>query len=75
MPTYSGYLFAIALFIAVIIQATCQQQLMFRNFRIETRIRNAFSSVIYQRLLNINTAALHKTTAAQTINLVFLFIL
>ncbi|UJR19499.1 hypothetical protein I4U23_022628 [Adineta vaga] len=70
LPVYSGYLFAIALYIAVLVQATCQQQIMFRNVRIGTRIRNVFSSVIYQRLLNINTAALHKTTAAQTINLV-----
>ena len=34
------------------------------------RVRNVLSSTIYKHLLTINTAALHKTTAAQTINLV-----
>ena len=34
------------------------------------RVRNALASVIYKHLLSINTAALHNTTAAQTINLV-----
>ncbi|CAF0877952.1 unnamed protein product [Adineta steineri] len=70
LPTYTGYLYAIALFIAAIVQATTQQQIMFRNTRIGVRARNALSSAIYKHLLTINTAALHKTTAAQTINLV-----
>ena len=34
------------------------------------RVRNALSSTIYKHLLTINTASLHNTTAAQTINLV-----
>ncbi|CAF3706274.1 unnamed protein product [Rotaria sordida] len=70
LPAYSGYLYAISLCIAVILQATCLQQIIFRNTRAGTRIRNALSTIIYQYLLTINTAALHKTTAAQTINLV-----
>ena len=70
LPAYSGYLYAIGLFLAVILQATCQQQIFFRNIRAGMRVRNALSSTIYQHLLTINTAALHKTTAAQTINLV-----
>ncbi|CAF0975244.1 unnamed protein product [Rotaria sordida] len=70
LPAYSGYLYATSLCIAVILQATCLQQIIFRNTRVGTRIRNALSTIIYQYLLTINTAALHKTTAAQTINLV-----
>ena len=70
LPAYAGYLYAIGLFLAVILQATCQQQIVFRNTRVGMRVRNALSSIIYQHLLTINTAALHKTTAAQTINLV-----
>ncbi|CAF3807803.1 unnamed protein product [Rotaria sp. Silwood1] len=70
LPAYSGYLYAIGLCIAVVLQATCQQQIFFRNTRAGMRVRNALSTIIYQHLLTINTAALHKTTAAQTINLV-----
>ena len=70
LPAYSGYLFAIALCVAAIVQATAQQQIIFRNTRVGMRVRNALSSTIYKHLLTINTAALHKTTAAQTINLV-----
>jgi ATP-binding cassette subfamily C (CFTR/MRP) protein 4 len=70
LPAYSGYLYAIGLCITVILQAISLQQIIFRNTRIGMRVRNALSSIIYQHLLTINTAALHKTTAAQTINLV-----
>ncbi|CAF1070870.1 unnamed protein product [Adineta steineri] len=70
LPAYSGYLYSIALFIAVIVQASGQRQIIFRNTRVGMRISNALSSTIYKHLLSINTAALHKTTAAQTINLV-----
>ncbi|CAF1379373.1 unnamed protein product [Rotaria sordida] len=70
LPTYAGYLYAIALCIAAILQAILHQQIYFRNTRIGMRVRNVLSSTIYQHLLTINTAALHKTTAAQTINLV-----
>ncbi|CAF1343330.1 unnamed protein product [Adineta steineri] len=70
LPSYLGYLYAIALCIAAIVQAITQQQIIFRNVRIGVRARNALSSAIYKHLLTINTAALHKTTAAQTINLV-----
>ncbi|CAF1226779.1 unnamed protein product [Adineta steineri] len=70
LPAYSGYLYSIALCIAVLLQATCQHQIFFRNTRVGMRISNAFSSAIYKHLLTINTAALNNTTAAQTINLV-----
>ena len=71
LPTYAGYLYAIALCIAAIIQAIVHSATdFFRNTRIGMRIRNALSATIYKHLLTINTAALHKTTAAQTINLV-----
>jgi ATP-binding cassette subfamily C (CFTR/MRP) protein 4 len=70
LPVYVGYLYAIAICISAILQAIIQQQIMFRNTRIGMRIRNTLSSILYKHLLTINTAALHKTTAAQTINLV-----
>ncbi|CAF4029208.1 unnamed protein product, partial [Rotaria sordida] len=70
LPAYSGYLCAIGLCIAVILQATSLQQMIFRNILAGIRVRNALSTIIYQHLLTIYTAALHKTTAAQTINLV-----
>ncbi|CAF1526733.1 unnamed protein product [Adineta steineri] len=70
VPTYVGYLYAIAICISAILQAICHQQIFFRNTRVGMRVRNALSSTIYKHLLTINTAALHKTTAAQTINLV-----
>lgn len=70
LPSYVGYLYAIALCISAIVQAIINQQIFFRNTRIGMRVRNALSSIIYKHLLSINTAALHKTTAAQTINLV-----
>ena len=69
-PAFVGYLYAITLCVAAILQATINQQIFFRNTRIGMRVRNALSSIIYKHLLTINTAALHKTTAAQTINLV-----
>jgi ATP-binding cassette subfamily C (CFTR/MRP) protein 4 len=68
--TYVGYLYAVALCISAIVQAIIHQQIFFRNTRIGVRFRNALSSTIYKHLLTINTAALHQTTAAQTINLV-----
>jgi ATP-binding cassette subfamily C (CFTR/MRP) protein 4 len=70
LPAYTGYLYAIALCISAIVQANAQQQIVFRNTRVGMRVRDALSSTIYKHLLTINTAALHKTTAAQTINLV-----
>jgi hypothetical protein len=70
LSAYVGYLFAIALCISAILQAIINQQIFFRNARIGMRVRNTFSSNIYKHLLTINTAALHETTAAQTINLV-----
>ena len=70
LSTYAGYLFAIALCVSAILQAIINQQIFFRNTRIGMRARNTFSSIIYKHLLTINTAALHETTAAQTINLV-----
>ncbi|CAF3711873.1 unnamed protein product [Rotaria sp. Silwood1] len=70
LPTYAGYLYAIALCVATIVQGIIQQQIMFRNTRIGMRVRNVLSCAIYKHLLTVNTAALHKTTAAQTINLV-----
>ncbi|CAF3273130.1 unnamed protein product [Rotaria sp. Silwood2] len=70
LPTYAGYLFAVALCISQILQAMIHQQIFFRNARIGMRVRNTLSSIIYKHLLTINTAALHKTTPAQIINLV-----
>ncbi|CAF1394631.1 unnamed protein product [Adineta steineri] len=70
LPWYDGYIFCIALFASCIVQAIVPHQIFFRNSRIGMRIRNSLSSVIYKHLLTINTAALHKTTVAQMINLV-----
>ncbi|CAF4686899.1 unnamed protein product [Rotaria sp. Silwood1] len=70
LPVYGAYLCAITLCVSAMVQAIIHQQVFFRNTRIGMRIRNALSSTIYKHLLTINTAALHKTTAAQTINLV-----
>ncbi|CAF4282292.1 unnamed protein product [Rotaria socialis] len=70
LPAYAGYLFASALCITAILQAIIHQQIFFRNARIGMRVRNTLSSSIYKHLLTISTEALHKTTAAQTINLV-----
>ena len=70
LPAYTGYLYAIALCISAVVQAIVHQQIFFQNTCMGMRIRNVLSSTIYKRLLAINTAALHKTTAAQTINLI-----
>ncbi|CAF1066424.1 unnamed protein product [Rotaria sordida] len=70
LPAYTGYLCAIGLCISAIVQTMMAQQILLRNTRIGMRIRNALSFTIYKHLLAINTAALHKTTAAQAINLV-----
>jgi ATP-binding cassette subfamily C (CFTR/MRP) protein 4 len=70
LPVYAAYLFAIGLCISALVQAIITQHIFFRNTRIGMRVVNALSSTIYKHLLTINTAALHKTTAAQTINLV-----
>ncbi|CAF5172237.1 unnamed protein product, partial [Rotaria magnacalcarata] len=70
LPAYAGYLFASALCITAILQAIIHQQIFFRNARIGMRVRNTLSSSIYKHLLTINIEALHKTTTAQTINLV-----
>ncbi|CAF0833288.1 unnamed protein product [Rotaria sordida] len=70
LPAYTGYLCAIGLCISAIVQTMMAQQILLRNTRIGMRIRSALSFTIYKHLLTINTAALHKTTAAQAINLV-----
>ncbi|CAF3345421.1 unnamed protein product [Rotaria sp. Silwood2] len=70
LPAYVGYLCAITLCISAIVEAIIDQQIFFRNTRVGMRVRNTLSSTIYKHLLTINTAALHKTTAAQMINLV-----
>ncbi|CAF4771338.1 unnamed protein product, partial [Rotaria sp. Silwood2] len=70
VPSYAGYLYAITLCISANVQAIFHPQIFFRNTRVGMRVRNTLSSTIYKHLLAINTADLHKTTAAQTINLV-----
>ncbi|CAF2705919.1 unnamed protein product [Rotaria sp. Silwood2] len=70
LPDYAGYLFAVGLCISAIVQAIISQQIFFRNTRIGMRVRMVLSSIIYKHLLTINTAAVHNTTVAQTINLV-----
>ncbi|CAF3836556.1 unnamed protein product [Adineta steineri] len=70
LPSYAGYLCGLALFTSCIVQAIVSEQIFFRNGRAGMRIRNSLSSAIYKHLLTTNTATLHKTTAAQMINLV-----
>ena len=70
LSIYTGYLIGLGLFVASILQAIFSQQIFFRNSRMGMRIRNSLSATLYQHLLTTNTAALHKTTAAQMINLV-----
>ncbi|CAF3301704.1 unnamed protein product [Rotaria sp. Silwood2] len=69
LPVYVGYLSAVGLGICSIMQAIIHQNFFFRSARIGMRVRNTLSSIIYKRLLMINTASLQNTTAAQTINL------
>jgi ATP-binding cassette subfamily C (CFTR/MRP) protein 4 len=70
LPTYAGYLLAIAISICSVLQVIFMHQIFFHGRRIGMRVRNFLSSTIYKHLLTINTASLHNTTAAQTINLV-----
>lgn len=70
VPTYGGYLLAIGLGACSALQAIIHQQSFFRNTRVGMHVRHALSSVIYKRLLTINTACLQKTSVAHTINLV-----
>ena len=69
-PAYVGYLSAIGLGACSALQAVIHQQVFYRSSRVGMHVRHALSSAIYKRLLAIDTASLHNTTAAQTINLV-----
>jgi hypothetical protein len=69
-PTYGGYLLAVGLGACSALQAIIHQQSFFRSTRIGMHVRHALSSIIYKRLLTINTACLERTSVAQTINLV-----
>ncbi|CAF4026761.1 unnamed protein product [Rotaria sordida] len=70
LPTYAGYLLAIAISICSVLQVILMHQIFFHGRRIGMRVRNYLSSIIYKHLLTLNTASLHNTTAAQTINLI-----
>ena len=72
LPLYAGYLYAIGL--CHFCNSTSHyllNNIFFRNTRIGMRVRQCIIiKLSISTLLTINTAALHKTTAAQTINLV-----
>ena len=70
LPAYGGYLLAVALGACSALQAIIHQQCFFRSTRVGMHIRHALSSVIYKRLLTINTVCLQTTSVAHTINLV-----
>ncbi|CAF1164650.1 unnamed protein product, partial [Didymodactylos carnosus] len=69
-PSYAIYLYAIGLSLATILQAFLNQQLFFRASRIGTQVRIAISSIIYKRVLSLQTSAVTKTTTGQVINLI-----
>ena len=66
----TGYSCAVALFACTLVQVFLYQQIFFRNSRLGLSIRNSLVSVIYTRLLSINTASVQQVTAAHTINLI-----
>ncbi|CAF4508011.1 unnamed protein product, partial [Didymodactylos carnosus] len=69
-PTYVGYLYAVGLGLAVMLQSFIHQQLGFRTTRIGTQIRIAITSTIYKRVLNLRENAFMKTTTGQIVNLI-----
>ncbi|CAF0967306.1 unnamed protein product [Rotaria sordida] len=69
-PAYVGYLYAIGLGLATIFQALLHQQFFFRSTRVGAQIRIAISSIIYKRLLSLQTRAIMRTTTGQIINLI-----
>lgn len=68
--TVGGYIYAILLFLCLIVHAIVYQQSFFRSTQIGMRIRNTLSSTIYQHLLSMNQSSFQQINAAQTINLV-----
>ncbi|CAF1122210.1 unnamed protein product [Adineta steineri] len=69
-PSYEGYLYAIGLGFAIVLQALIHHQYFFRATRNGMHIRIALSSIIYKRLLSLPTSAIRKTTTGQIINLI-----
>lgn len=65
-----GYIYPVALFISMVIQAFLHHQIIFRSYRLGLMVRNLVTSMIYTRLLSINTSLLQQLTSANAINLV-----
>ncbi|CAF3726406.1 unnamed protein product [Rotaria sp. Silwood1] len=68
--TGRGYLYAIGLFVCAFFQALILQHYNFCVFRLELKVRSLLSSIIYTRLLSINTAALRQVTINHIISVV-----
>jgi ATP-binding cassette subfamily C (CFTR/MRP) protein 4 len=70
IPSYIGYLYAIGLGLAAVLQTFIHQQFFFRTTRVGSHVRIALSSLIYKRVLSMPTNAIMKTTTGQVINLI-----
>lgn len=69
-PRYSGYIYAIGLGLAAILQAIIHQQFFFRTIRVGVQIRVSISTFIYKRLLLLKSKDIMRITTGQIINLI-----
>ncbi|CAF4225794.1 unnamed protein product, partial [Adineta steineri] len=70
IPSYEGYLYAIGLGVATVLQACIHHQYFFRSTRLGMHVRIAFTSFIYKRLLSLPTSSTMKTTTGHLVNLI-----
>ncbi|CAF3075845.1 unnamed protein product [Rotaria sp. Silwood2] len=65
-----SYLYAILLFICVILQSLTHRQNIFSSARVGVRIRNALTMIIYKRALSLKLASWEQRNTGQIINLI-----
>ncbi|CAF3981148.1 unnamed protein product [Adineta steineri] len=70
IASYEGYLYAIGLGVATVLQACIHHQYFFRSTRLGMHVRIAFTSFIYKRLLSLPTSSTMKTTTGHLVNLI-----
>lgn len=68
-PAWRGYLYAVLLFIAAVVQSLCLHQYWHRCFTVGMRARTAIIAAIYSKALRMSSKARRNTTVGEIVNL------
>jgi ABC-type multidrug transport system fused ATPase/permease subunit len=67
-PTYQGYLWVLAIFLAPFLKAFVENQYFYLTFRLAVRIRGEVQSAVYDKSLRLSASARAQTTTGEVVN-------